>query len=52
MRRWRGSTTRVGFLGKEQAGALKRTDVYLFRVTQMLEDYAVHGLPGGHGYTA
>jgi len=32
-----------GFFGKEQAGALKRTDVYLFRVAQMLGDYAVHG---------
>lgn len=32
-----------GFFGKEQAGTLKRTDVYLFRVAQMLEDYAVHG---------
>jgi site-specific recombinase XerD len=31
-----------GFFGKEQAGTLKRTDVYLFRVAQMLEDYAVH----------
>src|SRR5713226_4868457 len=32
-----------GFFGKERAGTLKRTDVYLFRVAQMLEDYAVHG---------
>ncbi len=32
-----------GFFGREQAGTLKRTDVYLFRVAQMLEDYAVHG---------
>ena len=32
-----------GFFGKEQAGTLKRTDVYLFRVAQTLEDYAVHG---------
>ena len=31
-----------GFFGKEQAGTLKPTDVYLFRVAQMLEDYAVH----------
>jgi site-specific recombinase XerD len=31
------------FFGKEQAGTLKRTDVYLFRVAQTLEDYAVHG---------
>ena len=32
-----------GFFGKEQAGTLKRTDVYWFRVAQTLEDYAVHG---------
>src|SRR6266851_5459449 len=32
-----------GFFGKEQAGTLKRTDVYLFRVAQMLGDFAVHG---------
>src|SRR5260370_6510624 len=32
-----------GFFAKEQAGTLKRADVYLFRVAQMLEDYAVHG---------
>jgi integrase len=32
-----------GFFGKEQAGTLKPTDVYLFRVAQMLGDYAVHG---------
>src|SRR5260370_38523385 len=32
-----------GFFAKEQAGALKQTDVYLFRGAQMLEDYAVHG---------
>src|SRR5260370_33087678 len=32
-----------GFFGKEQAGTLRRTDVYLFRVAQTLEDYAVHG---------
>ena len=32
-----------GFFGKEQTGTLKRTDVYLFRVAQTLEDYAVHG---------
>lgn len=30
-----------GFFGKERAGTLKRTDVYLFRVVQMLGDYAV-----------
>src|SRR5271157_5807127 len=32
-----------GFFGKEQAGALKRTDVYLFRVAQMLGEYETHG---------
>ena len=32
-----------GFFAKEQAGSLKPTDVYLFRVAQMLGDYAVHG---------
>ncbi|WP_040831203.1 site-specific integrase [Nocardia jiangxiensis] len=32
-----------GFFAKEQAGTLKQTDVYLFRVAQMLQDYAVHG---------
>jgi integrase len=32
-----------GFFVKEQAGTLKQTDVYLFRVAQMLEEYAVHG---------
>jgi integrase len=31
------------FFDKEQAGTLKETDVYLFRVAQMLGDYAVHG---------
>ena len=31
-----------GFFAKEQAGGLKQTDVYLFRVAQMLSDYAVH----------
>lgn len=31
------------FFAKEQAGTLKPTDVYLFRVTQMLADYASHG---------
>ena len=30
------------FFDKEQAGTLKQTDVYLFRVAQMLGDYAVH----------
>ena len=32
-----------GFFDKEQAGALKPTDVYLFRIAQMLDDFAVHG---------
>jgi len=32
-----------GFYEKEQAGTLKPTDVYLFRVAQMLNDHAVHG---------
>lgn len=32
-----------GFSDKEQAGVLKATDVYLFRVAQMLDDFAVHG---------
>jgi integrase len=32
-----------GFFEKERAGTLKQTDVYLFRVAQMLGDYAVHG---------
>jgi integrase len=32
-----------GFFDKEQAGTLRPTDVYLFRVAQMLGDYAVHG---------
>src|SRR5947209_16678045 len=31
------------FFAKEQAGTLKQTDVYLFRVTQMLADYEAHG---------
>ncbi len=31
------------FFGKERAGTLKPTDVYLFRVAQMLGDYAAHG---------
>src|SRR5664279_3918438 len=31
------------FYEKEQAGTLKQTNVYLFRVAQMLNDYAVHG---------
>jgi len=32
-----------GFFAKERAGTLKPTDVYLFRVAQMLDDFAVHG---------
>jgi integrase len=32
-----------GFFAKEQAGTLKRTDVYVFRVAAMLDDFAVHG---------
>ena len=32
-----------GFFAKEQVGSLKPTDVYLFRVAQMLDDFAVHG---------
>jgi site-specific recombinase XerD len=32
-----------GFFAKEQAGTLKPTDVYLFRVASMLEDFAVRG---------
>ena len=32
-----------GFFAKEQAGTLKPTDVYLFRVAQMLDDFALHG---------
>jgi hypothetical protein len=32
-----------GFFEKEQAGALKATDVYVFRVAAMLDDFAVHG---------
>src|SRR5258708_6167208 len=32
-----------GLFGKEQAGTLKRTDVYLVRVARTLEDYGVHG---------
>src|SRR5664279_3243106 len=31
------------FFDKEQAGALRATDVYLFRVAAMLDDFAVHG---------
>ena len=32
-----------GFFDKEQAGALKPSDVYLFRVARMLDDLAVRG---------
>jgi len=32
-----------GFFDKEQAGTLKATDLYLFRVAAMLDDFAVHG---------
>jgi len=32
-----------GFFDKEQAGTLKPTDVYLFRVVAMLDDFAVRG---------
>jgi hypothetical protein len=32
-----------GFFAREQAGTLKQTDVYLFRVAQMLADYEAHG---------
>jgi site-specific recombinase XerD len=32
-----------GFFDKEHAGTLKPADVYLFRVAQMLDDFAVHG---------
>jgi hypothetical protein len=32
-----------GFFGKEQAGTLKPNDIYMFRVAQMLGEYAAHG---------
>jgi len=32
-----------GFFAKEQAGALKATDIYMFRVAAMLDDFAAHG---------
>jgi integrase len=32
-----------GFFDKERAGTLKPNDIYVFRVAQMLGDYAVHG---------
>jgi integrase/recombinase XerD len=31
-----------GFFAKEQAGTLRQTDVYLFRVAQMLGDWELH----------
>ncbi|EKK3319992.1 site-specific integrase, partial [Salmonella enterica] len=35
--------TSCDFFAKEQAGKLKQTDVYLFRVAQMLGDFVAHG---------
>ena len=32
-----------GFFGKEQSGTLKPNDIYVFRVAQMLGEYAAHG---------
>jgi len=32
-----------GFFEKERSGTLKPNDIYLFRVAQMLGDYALHG---------
>ena len=32
-----------GFFDKEQAGTLKPTDVHLFRIAAMLDDFAIHG---------
>jgi len=32
-----------GFFAKEQDGTLKQTEIYLFRVAQMLADYEAHG---------
>jgi site-specific recombinase XerD len=32
-----------GFFEKERSGTLEANDVYLFRVAQMLGDYAIHG---------
>ena len=32
-----------GFFEKEQAGMLRASDAYLFRVAAMLDDFAVHG---------
>src|ERR1700733_4006827 len=31
-----------GFFEKEQAGTLEQTDVYVFRVAAMLDDFAIH----------
>jgi integrase len=41
--RWHWVDQACGFFDKEQAGTLKPTDVYLFRVAQMLDDFAVRG---------
>ena len=42
--RWPGSMRRaVVYFEKEQAGALKATDMYVFRVAAMLDDFAVDG---------
>jgi site-specific recombinase XerD len=38
---WAGEA--CGFFAKEQAGTLKQTDAYLFRVAQMLGGYETHG---------
>ncbi|SPL62506.1 site-specific integrase [Ochrobactrum soli] len=35
--------TACDFFAKEQAGTLRQTDVYLFRVAQMLGDFVAHG---------
>jgi len=32
-----------GFFEKERAGTLKQTDVYVFRVAAMLDDFVIHG---------
>jgi integrase len=32
-----------GFFDREQAGTLKQTDVYVFRVAAMLDDFVIHG---------
>ena len=41
MWRWPASMRRGGFFVKEQAGTPKQTDVYVFRVAGMLDDFAV-----------